>query len=232
MQNNIAIIPARGGSKRISRKNIRMFLDKPIIAYTIEAAIKSNIFDVVMVSTDDNEIAELAIKYGASVPFMRSEQNSNDHATTVDVVLEVINQYHQLGKNFNHICCCYATAPFITKERIIEGYQMLIDNNASSVFPIVEFGYPVLRSLKVEADFKVTMNWPEFLNSRSQDLPKTYHDAAQWYWIKTSDIIKTNKIFSDHTHGLKLSQLEVQDIDNETDWKLAELKYEFLQSLK
>jgi len=229
---NLCIIPARGGSKRIPRKNIRDFLGKPIIAYSIETALQSGIFDEVMVSTDDKEIADIARKFGAKVPFFRSEDNADDYATTVDVIKEVISEYAKDKKEFANICCCYPTAPFITSDRLAEGLKQLQFHTVNSVFPIVEFGYPVLRSLKRDEDGMVFMNWPEYLNSRSQDLPKTYHDAGQWYWIKTNVFLSSEKIIGEGAYGLQLDELEVQDIDNEIDWKLAELKYELLQSLK
>jgi N-acylneuraminate cytidylyltransferase len=229
---NVCIIPARGGSKRIPRKNIRDFCGKPIIAYSIEAALMSNLFEIVMVSTDDMEIAEISKSYGGQVPFMRTAKNSNDFATTADVLLEVIDEFGKIGKVFESVCCCYATAPFITSERIKEGYKVLNDKNAGSVFPFVEYSFPIQRSLKADADHKLSMNWVEFMNTRSQDLEKAYHDAGQWYWMQTADLLKEKKIWMDNTYGLKLSPLEVQDIDNETDWKVAEFKYEYLQSIK
>jgi len=230
--NNLCIIPARGGSKRIPRKNIKNFLTKPIIAYSIEAALKSNLFEIVMVSTEDAELAEISKSYGAQVPFMRSAENANDFATTADVLLEVIDEFGKIGKVFESICCCYATAPFITSERIQEGYKLLKDKNAESVFPVVEYSFPIQRSLKADSDHKLSMNWVEFINTRSQDLEKAYHDAGQWYWMQTADLLKEKKILMDNTYGLTLSPLEVQDIDNETDWKVAEFKYEYLQSIK
>lgn len=229
---NLCIIPARGGSKRIPRKNIREFLGKPIIAYSIEAALKSGIFDEVMVSTDDKEIAGIAQKFGAKVPFFRSEDNADDYATTADVIKEVILEYAKNNNAFENICCCYPTAPFTSSDRLIEGFKQLQNQSVNSVFPIVEFGYPVLRSLKMDDNGMVSMNWPEHLNSRSQDLPKAYHDAGQWYWIKTDVFLSTEKIIGEGAYGLHLNELEVQDIDNEIDWKLAEIKYEILQSLK
>ena len=229
---NLCIIPARGGSKRIPRKNIRDFLGKPIIAYSIEAALNSGLFEEVMVSTDDKEIAEIAQKYGAKVPFFRSEENANDFATTADVIKEVIADYTKTDKEFDNFCCCYPTAPFISSSRLHEGLKQLQSPSVSSVFPVSEFGYPILRSLKMEDDGRVSMNWPDQLNARSQDLPKAYHDAGQWYWMKTTDFLSTGKIIGEHSFGLQLEAIEVQDIDNEIDWKLAELKYELLQSLK
>jgi len=228
---NLCIIPARGGSKRIPRKNIKDFLGKPIIAYSIEAALQSNLFEEVMVSTDDFEIAEIAKCYGAKVPFMRSESNSNDFATTSDVIMEVLGGYKKQGREFENVCCCYATAPLVTQNRITEGFQKLVEEEVSSVFPIVAFDYPIWRSLKRDHRGKLHMNWPDHLNARSQDLPKAYHDAGQWYWVKVEAFHMGQKLFTENSIGVELSSLEVQDIDNETDWKIAELKYEYLQGI-
>ncbi|MGM5630006.1 pseudaminic acid cytidylyltransferase [Apibacter raozihei] len=219
---NLAIIPARGGSKRIPRKNIKNFLGKPIISYSIRSAIDSNLFDEIMVSTDDSEIAEVAQKYGAKVPFMRSEENSNDYSTTMDVLQEVLDNYELIGKKFDHACCIYPTAPLIKKGDLIKGYETLQKGIFDSVFPIVAFSYPVWRSVKI-IDGKTKMIWPEYSNSRSQDLDSVYHDAGQWYWFMVKKFSHT--LFMENSTSIILSELSVQDIDNETDWKLAELKY-------
>jgi pseudaminic acid cytidylyltransferase len=225
LKNNICIIPARGGSKRIPKKNVKLFLGKPIIAYSIEAAIKSNIFDEIMVSTDDIEIASIAIEYGAKVPFFRSEINSNDFSTTSVVIEEVLLQYKKLGKNFDQICCCYPTAPFVTPEILNQGLSMLDNEDVESVFPIVEFDYPILRSFRLNHNKYLDYNWPEYINSRSQDLPNSYHDAGQWYWIKASAFENYRSLYTPKTRAIQLSTTEVQDIDNENDWNLAELKF-------
>ncbi len=228
---NLCIIPARGGSKRIPRKNIKLFKGKPIIAYSIVAAIKSELFDEVMVSTDDLEIAEIAQSFGASVPFMRSCQNSNDFATTAEVLVEVIDTYKELGKEFTNICCIYPTAPFINSHRLIEGFDMLT-NGADSVLTILSFDYPIWRSFKVNEKECLEYNWSEFINARSQDLPTAYHDAGQWYWVNCTMLKVTGNIIFDKTKGVILSPFEAHDIDTIDDWKLAELKYEYLQSIK
>ena len=225
LKNNICIIPARGGSKRIPRKNIKLFLGKPIIAYSIEAAIKSNIFDEIMVSTDDIEIASIAKEYGAKIPFFRSNENSNDFSTTSVVIEEVIFEYKNLGKYFDHLCCCYPTAPFVTPVRLKQGLEVLDNNDVESVFPIVEFDYPILRSFKLDDNKYLDYNWPEYINSRSQDLPKSYHDAGQWYWIKSTAFETYRNLYTPKTKAIELSPTEVQDIDNENDWNLAELKF-------
>ena len=225
---NLCIIPARGGSKRIPRKNINDFMGKPIIAYSIEAALKSNLFDEVMVSTDDEEIAEVAKNFGAKVPFFRSKENADDFATTVDVLIEVINEYEQLGKEFDSCCCIYPTAPLIKIEKLKSGFEKLNSDNFDVVFPIVNFSYPIWRGLKKTANGNFEMLWKEHQNSRSQDLEEAYHDAGQWYWFKPENLIQEKTLFGVNTSCVILKATEVQDIDTETDWKLAELKYELL----
>lgn len=228
---NLCIIPARGGSKRIPRKNIKLFKGKPIIAYSIVAAIESKLFDEVMVSTDDFEIAEIAQSFGASVPFLRSYQNSNDFATTAEVLIEVIDTYKELGKEFTNICCIYPTAPFINSRRLIEGFDMLT-NGADSVLPILSFDYPIWRSFNVNENNCLEYNWSEFISARSQDLPNAYHDAGQWYWVNSDKLRTMGKLVFETTQGLHLTPFEAHDIDTFNDWKLAELKYEYLQSIK
>ncbi len=227
----LCIIPARGGSKRIPRKNIKDFLGKPIIAYSIEAALDSGLFDEVMVSTDDEEIAEVAKKYGASVPFFRSEENSNDYATTVDVLLEVLVEYEKIGFFFHTACCVYPTAPLIQQQPLKEGLEKLLTEGLNVVFPVVSFGYPIWRGVKWESN-KLVMVWPDNLNKRSQDLEEIYHDAGQWYWFLTEELQKNKQLMGKNSSGITIDRLQVQDIDNITDWKLAELKYELLQSTK
>ena len=226
---NLCIIPARGGSKRIPRKNIKPFLGKPIIAYSIEAALNSKLFDEVMVSTDDFEIATIAKKYGASVPFMRSEKTATDFATTFDVIYEVLQEYEQLDKKFDFSCCIYPCAPFVTGEKLVDSFQILQKNSFDSVFPIIPFGFPIQRALKQE-EHKVSYFYPKFSLSRSQDLEKSFHDAGQFYWLNTAICLDKKEILTNNSGSIILSELEGQDIDNEVDWKLAELKYELLQS--
>ncbi len=228
--NNIAIITARGGSKRIPRKNIKDFLGKPIIAYSIEASLQSGIFQEVMVSTDDAEIAEVAQKYGAKVPFMRSAKNADDFATTTDVLIEVLENYQNLGQNFQYACCLYPTAPFVRAEKLQKAFQLLTESNADSVVPVAAFSYPIWRSLKIE-NGKLQMNFPENLNKRSQALPPAYHDVGQFYFFEVAKFLSTKRLFSDFSVPLHVSELEMQDIDNETDWKLAELKYQLLKNV-
>jgi pseudaminic acid cytidylyltransferase len=216
----IAIIPARSGSKRIPGKNIRHFFGKPIIAYSIETALKSGLFDEVMVSTDSLEIVEVAKSYGAQVPFLRSAKNSDDYATTVDVVNEVIDAYKKNGKEFEILCVIYPTAPLISAKHLNEGFEALHKYDAA--VPVCEFTYPVWRAFKVEGG-NLTYHWPENEYKRSQDLEKLYHDAGQWYWIHTNKLKKT--LFPPNTAAILIDTMEVQDIDTEQDWLLAELKY-------
>lgn len=228
---NIAIIPARGGSKRIPYKNIKEFHGKPIIAYSIECALESNLFDEVMVSTDDMMIADIAMKYGASVPFMRSAKTSGDYSSTLDVLKEVEVMYKkEYKKSFDLICCIYATAPFIKSEHLKKGYKMIFDQGYSSVFPVVRFSYPIWRGLHINASGKTEMIWYEYVNSRSQDLESVYHDAGQWYWYNPK--LVNDSLFTENSSSLILSDEEVQDIDTISDWRLAEMKYEVLQNSK
>lgn len=221
---NLAIIPARGGSKRIPRKNIKSFLGKPMLAYSIEAALASGLFDEVMVSTDDEEIAEVARQYGAKVPFMRSAETANDYATTADVLHEVIGKYKKEGKDFENFCCIYATAPMIQSKDIISAYERLCSSDFTIVYPVVPFSYPIWRCLDLAEDGSMKRHWPEFENSRSQDLPKQYHDTGTFYWYKTEEWIAGNI----YVGGIEVDETTIQDIDTETDWKIAEMKFKLL----
>ena len=223
----LAMITARGGSKRIPRKNIKEFNGKPIIAYSIEAALSSGVFDEVMVSTDDEEIAEIAKKYGAKVPFFRSEKTANDFATTVDVIEEVLNTYKERGQEFDIFCCIYPTAPFITAKRLKDAVEELSASDADSLIPVVTFSYPPQRAMEVH-DGKLVFRQPENLSKRSQDLEPHFHDAGQFYVVRSESFFKNRGIMVGDILPMELSELEVQDIDNEVDWKLAELKYNLL----
>ena len=227
---NLLIVPARGGSKRIPKKNIRNFLGKPIMAYSIEAAIKSNLFDEIMVSTDDEDIAEIAVNYGAKVPFKRSKKNSDDYATTFDVVEEVVLKYKSLNKTFDFICCLYACAPFVTANKLTDAFELLQKESFDSVLPTMPFGFPVQRAFKIDSKNKTTFFYPEFSLTRSQDLEHSYHDAGQFYWMNTDKCLQKKAVLTDNTGSIVISEMEAQDIDTEIDWKLAELKYELLQS--
>ena len=223
----LAIITARGGSKRIPRKNIKEFCGKPIIAYSIEAALESGVFDEVMVSTDDEEIAEIAVKYGAKVPFYRSEAAANDFATTNDVIWEVLEEYEKRGQVFDAFCCMYPTAPFLKAERLTAAMDLLMSSDADKVFPVVEFSFPPLRGLLIE-DNVLKFKHPEYMYTRSQDLEKLYHDAGQFYCFKTADYKATRSFWTGNIKPIVLSELEVQDIDTQTDWEIAEMKWKIL----
>lgn len=225
---NLCIIPARGGSKRIPRKNIKNFLGKPIIAYSIEAAIHSNLFDEIMVSTDDQEIVEISKKYEAKVPFLRSSENANDFATLAYVLIEVVYQYKSEGKSFENVCCILPTAPLVSANRIKEAFTKLVNENLESLLPVVEFSYPVLRALEFDENERVKMIWPEYMKTRSQDLKPAFHDSGSFYWIKSNALLEQNTLFCTNSSAIVLPEIEVQDIDNKTDWKLAELKYKLL----
>ncbi len=227
--NAIAIIPARGGSKRIPGKNIKSFLGKPIIAYSIEAALNSNLFDIVMVSTDDTEIAEISKHYGATVPFYRSNETATDHAGTVEVLLEVLEKYTHLKKQFEYGCCIYPCAPFITVPSLINAYQKMKDNGFDAVFPVVPYSTPVQRAFKFENN-KLELFYPENLMVRSQDLQPAYFDSGQFYFFKTDSLIVKKRIVTDNSSAIIISDLQAQDIDNESDWKLAEIKYKLMFS--
>jgi pseudaminic acid cytidylyltransferase len=224
----IAIIPARGGSKRIPRKNIKQFNGKPIIAYSIEAAVNSGMFSEVMVSTDDEEIAEVAKQYGANVPFCRSEKTSGDYATTIDVLLEVYNRYLDNGSSFDFVCCIYACAPFVTAEKLQQAWQMLKENNASTAFPVIRYGHPIQRALQKNGEFVSMLNAGNLL-VRTQDLPPRFHDAGQFYWITSQSLLAEKKLITDTTVGMEINDLEAQDIDTELDWKVAEIKFTLLK---
>lgn len=228
--NNVAIITARGGSKRIPRKNIKDFLGKPIIAYSIETALQSNLFSEIMVSTDDAEIAEISIKYGAKVPFMRSAKNSDDFSGTTDVLIEVIQEYQKKQITFDYACCIYPTAPLIQVIKLQEAYKLIIEKEADCVLPVVQFSYPIQRAYAIE-NSKLYMADPQYLMSRSQDLPKRYHDSGSFYWFNPNSLLKNKQLLSKKTYPIILSDTEVQDIDNLEDWKLAELKYQILNNI-
>lgn len=226
----IAIITARGGSKRIPRKNIKDFCGKPIIAYSIEAALRSGVFDEVMVSTNDEEIKNIAIAYGAKVPFLRSEKTSNDMAATYEVLLEVIDEYEKRGLKFEQLCCIYPTAPFITAEKLKLGMTQLEKEGADTVIPIAAFSFSPQRGFILRGD-NVAFKYPENALKRSQDLEPMYHDCGQFYCLNIEKFRECKKLIMDNTKPIFMDELEVQDIDNESDWEIAELKYKILRKM-
>lgn len=224
---SIAIITARGGSKRIPRKNIKEFLGKPIICYSIEAALKSGIFDTVMVSTDDEEIAEIAKRAGADVPFYRSAETANDYATTADVVAEVLQMYAARGEQFEEACVIYPTAPFLTAEALSEAMGILKKEQADSVLPVVRFSFPPQRCVVI-SDGRLVPKWPECMPMRSQDLEPYYHDCGQFYCIRVASFTEQKKMVMEHTAPFIQDEINVQDIDTPEDWQIAEMKYRIL----
>ena len=220
----VAVITARGGSKRIPHKNIRIFCGKPIIKYSIEAALKSEIFDEIMVSTDDEQIAQTARQAGAKVPFMRSKHNSDDLAATHEVILEVLDEYKKAGICFEYVCCIYPTAPFLTAETLQQSMKELENSGADGIVPVVAYSFPPQRSFLLR-DGKVKYRWPENRLKRTQDLETYYHDSGQFYFLRTEAFLHEKSMVLENTVPFILDPMAVQDIDNESDWELAEAKY-------
>lgn len=223
----IAIITARGGSKRIPKKNIREFLGKPILAYSIEAALGSGLFDEVMVSTDSTEIAEIAEKFGAKIPFYRSDATSNDYATTNDVLLEVLDKYERRGIHFDTAVCIYPTAPFVTAAKLRKAVAEFEASDADTLIPVVQFSYPPQRALIIDQG-SLRFMYPEYLDSRSQDLMPHYHDVGQFYVIRPEAFKANKKLMIGNILPFIVDEREVQDIDNESDWAIAEMKYKLM----
>lgn len=224
---NLCIIPARGGSKRIPRKNIKPFMGKPILAYSIENALRIRLFDEVMVSTDDLEIVEVAKQYGANVPFLRSEKTANDHATLADVIREVLDKYSEKGVHFDNVCLLLATSPLLESLSILKGYEKLINSKFSTIVPVIQFSYPILRSYNMDTGGMLNWNWPEYATARSQDLTPAYHDSGTFYWHKVN-LWSEGKITRG---GIVIDEDTTQDIDTEQDWKMAEMKYRIIHEL-
>ncbi len=220
----IAIITARGGSKRIPGKNIRIFCGKPILLYSIHTAIESGLFDCVMVSTDDRGIASLATAHGAEVPFLRSARASDDYATTEDVLEEVLRQYQKMGRFYDYGCCIYPTAPFISDGKLKEAYQILESSkDCHVVFPVVRFSFPPQRGLRLKDGWLYPVQAEDYLK-RSQDLEPVYHDSGQFYFFRIEAFLQTHSL-TDCVRPIIVDEMQVQDIDTENDWKLAEWKY-------
>ncbi|WP_394496197.1 pseudaminic acid cytidylyltransferase [Shewanella sp. ENK2] len=218
----IAIIPARGGSKRIPKKNIRSFCGKPIIARSIEAAIESELFDHVIVSTDCQEIAKIAKDYGAEVPFVRPAELSNDVATTRVVVNHTINWVNDNLGDVEHACCLYATAPFVTAKAIKQSFAQLMEVGTDFCFTVTSFASPIQRALFMNDAGHVEMFTPHQLQTRSQDLVEAYHDAGQFYWGKAEAFLRGDIMYSNHATPFIVPRYQVQDIDTEEDWVFAE----------
>ncbi|HVS35438.1 MAG TPA: pseudaminic acid cytidylyltransferase [Gemmataceae bacterium] len=228
----VAIITARGGSKRIPRKNVRPFRGVPILRYPIQAALESECFDEVMVSTDDAEIAAVAREAGAVVPFMRSAQTSDDSARTPDVLVEVLSEYERRGKLFQFACCIYPTAVLLTADLLRESFRLLAANpELDGVVPVARFAHPIQRAVAI-VNKRLTMFHPQNVNTRSQDLTPAYHDVGQFYWLRVAAFMKTQQLLTENTTPLVVPNWMVQDIDTEEDWALAEIKFDVLRELR
>ena len=225
----IAIIPARGGSKRIPRKNIKDFHGKPMIAYSIEAALTSGCFDKVIVSTDDAEIAEVARAYGADTPFLRPVNISDDYATTMDVMEHAIQWCLKEGWELEAVCCLYATAPFVRASDLQKGHDLLNTSDAEYVFSATSFPFPIQRAIKLDNSGSVSMFSPENELVRSQDLEEAYHDAGQFYWGRSAAFLNKLSVFSPHSKVVLLPRSRVQDIDTSEDWVSAEHLFSIMQ---
>ena len=222
----IAIIPARGGSQRIPKKNIREFFGKPIIAWSIEAAKKCKLFDRIIVSTDNHEIASIAKQHGADVPYMRPKHLADEYTGTNAVVKDVIQNIHKNGEQISYVCCIYATAPFISSKYLIKAYQDLINQKKSYAFSVTTYSFPVQRSFVINKSNEIENLFPDMTLSRSQDLQEVYHDAGQFYWGLADAFLNDLPVFSGHSIPITLPRYLVQDIDTIEDWKQAELMFE------
>jgi len=229
---NLCVIPARGGSKRIPKKNIKLFLGKPIIAWSIKLAIASNCFDKIIVSTDDKEIANIAKSYGAEVPFVRPKMLSGDYAATAPVISHAIKWQIKNDKKPDYVCCLYATAPFIELSDIIRGLKIIKSKKINYVFPATNFAYPVQRSFKIKKNKKLEMFYPKYYKSRSQDLKEAFHDAGQFYWGETNSWLKNKPIIGINSLPLLIPRIRVIDIDTIEDWKIAERLFSIVNKKK
>lgn len=225
----LAVIPARGGSKRIPRKNINLFGGKPIIAWSIDAAINSNCFDRIIVSTDDPEIAEIAIAYGAEVPFVRPLELSDDFSGTIPVVAHAIEWQNQNGLMPKQVCCIYATAPFLRDKDIVRGLQILNSMDVDYAFSVTKFASPIQRAIRVTEDCRIEMLHPEYFSVRSQDLEDAWHDAGQFYWGKAQAWLEHRTLFTNQAAPVPLPHYRVQDIDTLDDWVRAEALFNCIQ---
>lgn len=226
---NVCIIPARGGSKRIPKKNIREFCGKPMIAYSIEAAQATGVFDRIIVSTDSDEIATVSRRYGAEIPFIRPSAFSDDFATTDDVIVHALKWFYDNGLSVDYACCLYATAPFSQPSDLRRGLELLQNSGATTAFSVTTFAFSILRSLKINDEGALEMFWPEHGTTRSQDLPEAYHDAGQFYWINVDRYSKSPALYAPDAVPVILPRHLVQDIDTFEDWKRAEFQYHYMK---
>lgn len=218
----LAVIPARGGSKRIPRKNIKPFGGKPMIAWSIHTAIQSECFDRILVSTDDPEIAIIAKEHGAEVPFLRPAELSDDNTGTIPVVAHAINWHNQQYQPALEVCCIYATAPFMQAEDLQRGLQMLRDSGSEYAFSVTSYAFPIQRAIRITPEHRIEMFHPEHFNTRSQDLEEAWHDAGQFYWGKAQAWLDQKPLFSPDSTPIPLPRFRVQDIDTPEDWERAE----------
>lgn len=228
----VCIIPARGGSKRIPKKNIKDFCGKPMISWTINAAINSQCFDKIIVSTDSEEIASISKKYGAEVPFLRPKHISDDHTGTIPVISHAINFINKNIGAVNYACCIYATAPFVEPSFITKGLEKILQLNANYCFSATSFPFPIQRAIKIKSNGRSEMFYPENFNIRSQDLEKSFHDAGQFYWGKSSSWLDNKRIFDGDSIPILIPRYKVQDIDDIEDWQRAEILFEIINKLK
>jgi len=229
---NVAVIPARGGSKRIPGKNIKPFLGKPIIAYSIQAAADTKLFKRVIVSTDSEEIARISREYGAETPFMRPPELCDDFTGTDAVVMHTLQWLMSRGESIDYVCCIYATAPFIRSQDIVRGYELVKKHRAESALSVTTFPYPIFRGMKINDTGRLEMIWPEHFTSRSQDLPTAYHDAGQFYWAEVRRYLREKRFLSDDAVPVIVPRYLVQDIDTPEDWTTAEILYRSMEGRK
>lgn len=227
----LAIIPARGGSKRIPRKNIKLFCEKPMIAWSIEAALQSGCFDQVIVSTDDEEIAQVALHYGATVPFIRPAELSDDHTGTIPVIRHAVEWFNAQGVHADHACCLYATAPFVSPEDLRRGFSILTEVGCDYAFSVTSYAFPIQRAIRLNAKGRVEMFNPEHFDTRSQDLEEAYHDAGQFYWGRADAWLQGRMVFGSGSVPVELPRHRVQDIDTREDWVRAEWLFKAMQAL-
>src|SRR5690554_1478811 len=225
---NLAVIPARGGSKRIPRKNIKDFCGKPIIAWSIEAALASQCFDRVIVSTDDEEIASIAMQYGAEVPFIRPSEISNEYTATTPVIQHAINWFSENVRKPELVCCLYATAPFVSADDIVSGLEDMVHTDSSFAFTVTNYVFPIQRAIKIGQNKQIEMFSPEHFMTRSQDLEEAYHDAGKFYWRKSSASLDNELIIAPRSIPILLPPYRVQDIDTQQDWDRAELLFKVM----
>jgi pseudaminic acid cytidylyltransferase len=225
----VAIIPARGGSKRIPGKNIKQFAGKPIMGWVIEAASESGLFDRIIVSTDDSDIAEIAVKYGADTPFLRPPELSDDHTGIIEVVQHALGWMRNEGIPVEYVCCILATAPFLRGDILSTAFERLVESNASYAFSVTEYPFPIQRAIRIDSTERVEALWPENITTRSQDLEDVYHDAGQFYWGTSGAFERGEVIFSNSSIPIRLPRYLVQDIDTAEDWKMAELMFNALR---